>query len=1401
MKVKINLISQIEKAGIVLKKGLLIFLLLSLYGLCSYGQEDNVFYNNLRFKNISTREGLSQRSVVTILQDNQGFIWFGTRYGLNKYDGISFKNYNYNSEDENSLSHNWITKLVVDKEGRMWVGTKKGLNLYNPQGDNFIRIKRSNTLDKYYTSTINDIVSIDSTFIWIASDRGLDKFNTKIREVSSTLNEAQKELSSDNITSIVEDKNGASWICTAKKINFFNPVSNAFKSYDYPENYSPHIVKNYITKLLEDQDGNIWLGYYGGLAFFNRVTKTFEDYELNSKKVINSPVRSICQDKEGVFWIGSYSGLYRLSIENRSYSKYEHDVNDSNSLSQNSIYDVIEDARGDLWIGTWAGGINYLDRNSNNFLTFTVGSGQKHLNYKVVSSIVEDEDENLWIGTEGGGLNFYNTKSQQFKYYTHNPNNPKSLSTNNVKDIAKGHGGNLWIGTHDGGLNFFRVNDNSEHFINYKNVYGDENSINDNKIAALVEDIHHNVWIGTTQGGVNFFDTHLQIFSRINDTTNILGNTILAISESPDKNVLFIGGGKGLASIDINLKELREINFRDKPKGEFAVNQVISIYAASDNILWIGTEGDGLYSYNLETKESTSYGLNEGLPNEVIYGILPDDKNNIWISTNKGICRLNLESKQIKKFDETDGLQGNEFNYRACLKTKKGNLIFGGTSGLTIFNPNNIVENDTYVPPIQITGFKVRNKPYLKTVDVVKELQLTYNQNDFSFDFVALGYAHPNKSQYAYKLEGFDSDWNYIGNKRTATYTNINSGNYEFYVKAANVDGDWGKEVKQVSIHIKTPFWKRWWAYLGYLLILAGLVLTIRKYSLLRIRDRRQLKQERLDKERMEEVNRLKLQLFTNISHDFRTPLTLIIGPLKRLIDKNIGDGYIKKQHAGMYRNATILLQLINQLLDFRKSEAGKLKLSASKRNIVPFLENIKLSFEELANERNIDYTFKSDEDSYEIWFDKIEMKKVVLNILSNAFKFTPKDGKILLSVSIQKSDSATPNSLKLVIQDNGKGIRKEDIPHIFDRYFQLGQHHELRSGTGVGLALAKDIVLLHKGEIYVESNEGNGTRFTIILPMGHQHLDEDEILTYESNQNSESILDHYDPTIVNIGWISDNNKNQEVFIDDTLPSILLVEDNRDVRSFIKDIFEGKHNVFEAENGQEGINIAQSKPIDLIISDVMMPKMDGLEFCHAIKSDLTTSHIPVILLTARTSTKTQKKGYNIGADVYITKPFDADLLKLQVQNLLSSRKHLIDKFRKDILLEPTELKLKTPDEIFLKKVMDIVEENLSEPSFMASKLMGKMSMSQSVLYRKLKVLTGQSITEFIRTIRLKRASQLLVETDLNVTNIAYEVGFNDLKYFRGCFKKVFEISPSQYRKSKLEEKRQLQEKPHTNNIL
>ncbi|GAA3571386.1 two-component regulator propeller domain-containing protein [Snuella lapsa] len=1354
-------------------------IVLTFFCICHcYGQEQD----KLNFKHFSTQDGLSQRSVVSILQDHQGYLWFGTRYGLNKFDGKAFKNYYHSSTNPNSLSNNRIFSIIEDREQCIWVGTKSGLNKYLPASDSFERVFLDKDETIPYDIEIIDIKEGEGAFLWIATSNGLHRFDTKTNRILKFKHNANtpSSISSNQTNSLVLTKDSELWICTSESIDRYEPEINSFIHFSYPKNASPHITKSNTTTLYVDSNDDIWLGYEYGLALFDRKEQAFKDFTLGPKsdRAISSAVRDIYEDRDKNLWIGTYNGLYCMNRQTKTVSHYIHDKKKQNSLSQNSIYKIFEDTKGDLWVGTWAGGVNYLDKHTNAFLSYSEGTYQLSLNNNVVSSIIEGPKNDLWIGTEGGGVNVYNQGTGTFSYYQYNPKNTNSLSGNNIKTILKDSDGYFWVGTHGDGLNRITFNGSQLQFKRFKSMPWDTTSLSDNKITCLAEDFEHNIWVGTNSKGLNVYQKKSLVFNRIKDPDTLIGEFVHTISKTHLNDKLWVGSDNGLFKFDINSKRIEPVVFQKTSGQAYIAKTVISVYQESPSILWIGTEGDGLYRYDLNTHESLRFGLGLGLPDEVIYAIQSDDNNSIWVSTNNGLSRINLKSYQIKNFNESDGLQGKEFNYGASYKTKKGELVFGGTNGFTIFNPNETIE-DSFVPPLVIRSINISNEPYLNVADSIRSITLTYKQNDISFDFVALSFSKPDKIQYAYKLEGFDEQWNEVGNTSTATYTNLEHGHYEFKVKAANSYGLWNDRPATLKLTIRPPLWKTWQAYLLYAILTVLLIWVIRKIMLVRLAERNALKEARLEKAKMEELNKLKLQLFTNISHDFRTPLTLIIGPLKRLIGNTKENQYFQSQLEGIYRNATILLQLINQLLDFRKAESGKLKMHFSKNNMVPFIEDIKLSFNELAIEKDIHYKFTCFTSIVEVWFDKIEIKKAVLNILSNAFKFTPVSG----SISIHLKQDSEKGIAKLEIKDSGKGILKEDIPFVFDRYFQLGQHNELRSGTGVGLTVAKDIIDLHHGTINVDSEIGKGTCFTVLLPLGHDHIKPEEMVMDNDTSLSEETLDYYEPSIM-----ASKEDRIEVDVKDdvyknNLPSILIVEDNEEVRNLVRSIFTNDFNVFEAKNGKKGIKEAQLHPVDIIISDVMMPKMDGIAFCNAIKTDILTSHIPVILLTARTSTKVQKTGFETGADAYISKPFDPDLLKLQVENLLKSRLKLIEKFKKDFILEPKELNLVSTDEVFLKKAMDIVEENFSDPEFMAVTFAKKMHMSQSVLYKKLKALTGQTISEFIRAVKFKKAGQLLSKTDMSVADVAYQIGFNDLKYFRKCFKQVFNQTPTQYRKA------------------
>ncbi|NCT08795.1 MAG: response regulator [Flavobacteriia bacterium] len=1331
-------------------------------------QENTSVRGNIKFKNFATKDGLSQISVTSIAQDKKGFMWFGTRYGLNKFDGYVFKNYNYRAKDSNSLSNNWITSIVSDSKGNLWIGTKKGLNKYEPKSNNFTRIKIPKDKN-YYEKEITNIFVKDSTFLIISTNEGVDFFDLQKNTFSETpfKKEIQRNISSNYIKKVLLASNGDVFIANTIKIDVYKKSVHKWFSVSYPNNIT--LSLNTSVALHEDFDGKILLGYTEGLVYFDEEEKFFKPLIIKSNQVISDPIRDIIHDNKKNLWIGTYTGLFKLDV-NKNLTKYTHNISNSESLSQNSIYDIFLDFNDGLWVGTWAGGISYYSKNNNNFLTYKEGFNQNNLNYKVVSSFLQYDSDNLWIGTEGGGINIFNKESNSFRFLKHDPKNNNSLSSNNVKAILKDFYGDIWVGTHGGGVNRIIEKNQSIKVIRY-------NELSDNRITTFFEDYKTNIWIGTNEGGLNFYDRKTNTFSVVINNKKI-GSFIYQLIMA-DKDHLYVASNNGLFLLNMTTKQSQEISFRTHSKSAFSINTVTSIFK-DKNTLWIGTAGDGLYNYDLDSKKSIKYGLDNGLIDEFIHSILIDDSGSLWISTNKGISKIDIKSNKIKNFKQEDGLQSNEFNFNASLKTKEGDLLFGGIEGFTYFNPQKI-EQDQFIPPITITSFQLRNNSENAFLNSSKDLVLEHDQNYFNIEYIALDYSKPTKIMYAYILEGFEESWNYVGNKKTASYTNLKPGNYTFKVKASNTEGDWIAQ-NQVSfkLAIKRAFWETYWAYSFYFLVIFSLFWLIRKYEVLRIKNKHDLEQERLDKDQLKEINKLKLQLFTNISHDFRTPLTLIIGPLEQLIKENKVGEEVQKKLDLMYRNAKTLLELINQLLDFRKSEAGKLTISAKKIDLKKFFEDCKLAFEELAARRNIHYKLRISEEINDVWFDKIEMKKVVLNILSNAFKFTPKSG--IISIKIKYALQSKSN-IEIIISNTGKGIPSEDLENIFDRYFQLGQKNEYRSGTGVGLALAKDIVELHHGKITVKSKINKGTVFTISLLSGNSHFKETEIDGTENFEDIENDFNDYDGFAdVKPGWVRTKSVSNNFEINAQLHTILIVEDNNEVRNFIYEIFKDSFNVILASNGIEGLEFSRNHDVDVIVSDLMMPEMDGLEMCENLKSDIRTSHIPVIMLTARTSSKVQKKGYETGADIYITKPFNAETLKLQVNNILNSRKSLIEKFKKDILIEPKEITVVSADEEFLHKAMQIIEENFANPDFNVNSFTEKMFMSQSLLYRKIKILTGQSISEFIRTVRLKKACQLLQKTDLPVKNIVYDIGFNDIKYFRKCFNELFHMTPSEYRK-------------------
>ncbi|MFS4467465.1 two-component regulator propeller domain-containing protein [Maribacter sp. 2210JD10-5] len=1376
---------------------LLLYILLSTYlgsGLL-YAQENISFTENPKFKSYTIFDGLPSTSVTGIAQDIRGFMWFATRDGLSRFNGLDFTNYYRQEGDSLSLSHNQIQVVFVDSRGSLWVGTKNGLNQYI-EGTGFKRYFAEKN-DKGIAG--NGVLSIREDRegkIWLGTNNGITALDPK---TNKTINYRHKSndnnsLQNNYVMEVYPDSKGYLWVITDQGVDRMHLKTKTFKHYALKNGNKDALREvNYASALYEDNQGQLWVGNLSGLWRYSEETDEFLKHKGENDILANLSVRAIDQDSKGNLLIGAYSGLYVDNFEKKSTVRFRHNPENPYSISSNSVHAIFADASENLWFGTWAGGINYLGWSFDSFNHIGSTSG---LGFPIVSSFAEDADRNLWIGTEGGGFDYYERETGNFTNYNHNPDNSNSLSHNNVHDLVLDGKGNLILATFGGGLDYFDPNSKSQQFQHYVNDPQNENSVASNYILTLFVDSKARIWVGTSNAGLNQFHPEESSFTRFSDETNDFAQ-ITAIYEDRDGRIL-VGTSSGLGVVDgLNKKVTYNVfeHFNNQIR-----ESVLSIHQDEMGDYWLASEGEGLVWMDAKGTQIKKFQKLEGLSNDLVYGILPDEAGNLWLSTHNGISRFNVTEKSFDNFDVQDGLQSNEFNFDAFMKTSQNELVFGGINGFNIFLPSEIKINEN-TSPVLLTNFKINekpitineNSPLTKPLAKTERIILDHDQSLFSFEFIALKYSRPEKINYAYKLEGFNDEWLNIGDRRQVTFTNIAPGDYTFKVKASKKGMLWNDEITSIALTVRPPWWKTGWAILAYLVLLSTIGYAIWHYIRLRIKDRNALKKVNLEREKDEEMHELKLQFFTNVSHELRTPLTLIMGPLEKLIDRcHDFDASTKQELTVMERNAKRLMRQVNNIMDFRKDEMGKLKLKAAKGNFAKFCNETCLSFRELADSRNITYKFSSTSDAVKLYFDRDKMEIVLYNLLSNAFKFTPDEGEITVRVTEKKADANGSKRMVLSVSDTGQGISETHLAHIFERFYQIETVGSHARGSGIGLALTKRLVELHHGTIEIDSKEGAGTVFTIQLPKGKQHLVEGEIYknfrhgedvtNYNSAEKSTSKLKQLKPSK------SSSKKKEDI------PVLLVIEDNYDVRKFIVGCFQQEYVVKEASDGGTGYELATQLIPDLIISDVMMPEMDGISLCSKLKKDINTSHIPIILLTARTSLIFKKDGLENGADDYVNKPFTPSILQLKVKNLMDTRKRLQEYFIRNYKVNPKEVVLTSKDDEFLDKAVKCVEEHLSDSEFNVSTFIGEMGMSRSVLFRKIKGLTGQSTTEFIRTIRIKRAAQILVQNRLSISETAYEVGFNDLKYFRTCFRKQFNSSPSEFiAKNAEEEEKSLQD--------
>ena len=1380
----------------------------------------SIAQTSINFERISTDHGLSQSDINCIYQDEIGYMWFGTHDGLNKFDGYDFTVYNPDKKRSGTINSNLIFDIEGDYDGNLWIGTTgSGLNFFDKKTGKFTQYR--------YSEDDNN------------------------------------SLSNDHITTLFRDSKKRLWIGTNEGLNMLDLSKDrdSIKFNRYNPEQDPFVTGwdgNAIYTIFEDSQERIWIGGHDGLYIMLR-DRNGDFYFRLINEDIGLPtlnVRTIVEDKFGRLYIGTNEGLFTLS--------YNGITTEIFPLLEGYYNDLITTADDRIWAAT-ASGLLYLKNTSRDDLPILVERfeydprNSKSLSKNIVKSLYIDKTGILWVGTNGGGLNKFDPDQKQFRHIR-KTQDPNSLSYDKIRSMFEDSNGTLWIGTEGGGLNMLPSGTNSyDDFKNFlaitkaftiteietgnarKLLIGAENfpglyqldisgggpieekdfvavpEIN-RSVFALLADSNRNVWIGTYGGGVYrwLYNPSSKTYSKdvlFYDEANpkgISSNIIRSMIEDSHGNI-WLATGDGLCKIstsEIAKKNPKFDKYKNVPGDETSIshNYILSIYESNDQQLWVGTFGGGLDKFIPETDTDPSgfinYSEGDGLPNNVIKGILEDEQGNLWVSTNKGLSKFNPENETFKNYDSNDGLQDNEFQELACLKRKDGEMLFGGINGFNSFYPEAITDN-TYGAQTVITNFSVFNEQVEigeqlngrvileSSLDLTKTIKLKHWENNFSFEFAALHFAAPKKNKYAYKLQGFDEDWIYTNaDKRFATYTNLSPGDYSLMVKASNNDGVWDATPSILKISVVPPFWKTPWAYLVYALFALLLLWAYRRYTIIGTTEKHQLELDQLNKEKTEELHRLKLEFFTNISHEFRTPLTLIKGPLEYLRKnaQKIDTSEVHEQYDIMHKNTNYLMRLVNQLLDFRKVSRGNMKLVVRNGNIVDFIKEVGEPFQFLAHKNQIEFEVIASQEHMDTWFDFDALEKIMNNLLSNAFKFTPKKGRVTVELhytdksdSNEQSNDNNARDISIFVKDSGPGISQDNAAQIFERFYvEKDKSKKNLDGAGIGLSFTKQLVELHQGSIDVQSKINEGTTFIVSLPILREAYEGLDDISIKDITDADYFMRSSEAESLAIS-INDELADENISVARAkLPVLLVVDDNKDIRTFIKQALQHDYAVYEADDGKRGLEMTLKLLPNIILTDVIMPVMDGVEFCEKVKTRQETSHIPVIMLTARASQESEIKGLRNGADDYIKKPFDMDLLQLKLSNTIKQREELRKRFNRNITLQPKEVTVTSSDELFLQRAMEIVEIHMMDTDFNVEMMVKEMGYSRSNLYLKFKELTGLSSSEFIRNIRLKRAMQLFEQSDRSVKEIMYMTGFNTASYFSKCFKKQFGVIPSEY---------------------
>lgn len=1351
---------------------------------------------------VSIKEGISKTAVSTIIQDHYGFIWMGTNgTGVHRYDGIEYTSYEHRLNDSTSISSSIIYCSYVDSNNRLWVGTEDGLNIYNRDLDRFKKInfyKPDNLNDK--NVSVGSIIEDNEGNIIIGTyEKGVYKISkdiSKFNKIPFYNNINTKGLV--NINSLKKNKEGVIYVGTSIGLKVYDSEKGYLKNASFASDNGPVLIKEGIQTLLIDSYNTIWIGTLTQgiikVSIYEENTTSF--YKIQNIPVSNNRILSALQVDDNTFLFGTENdGLFQLNSVGEIQKNYLHDKTDKNSIQSNSIWALYLDINNRVWAGYYSSGAAVYDKLYDKFENIeSLSTNLNSLETGSVTGIEKDNLGRLWITTDGGGIDIFNQKTNSFtKVNSKNTKYIAGLTINDIQTIFIDSNNNIWVGSWRNGL--FYLKNGSKKFINY-NKENTNNAISSNSILSFDEDAEGTIWIGSFYGGIISYNPKTKQFKQhISEAFNDYNLQTSAIRKVlvDNKDQIWVGSTTGLFKII----KLRGNNFKvesldKKMSNKSSTNHVLSLYEAKDGNIWVGTRGSGLYKYNPINEKFTWYNKSNNLKEGNVAGIIEAIDGDIWLSGNSGISRLDIKNDTILNFTTDDGLLSNDFNLNAVYKDNKGYLYFGNYKGVDYFNPKNILIN-TSEPSLYLTNFKLFNKevkpnsensPLKKVISETELIKLNHNQSVFTIEFVGVSYTRPEKNKYAYYLEGFETDWNYVGSNRSATYTNLPYGEYVFKVKSANNDGVWNKTPLKLKIIVLPPWWKTNWAFLIYFILFISALYFIKNFMQKRINEKQLIRNEREKSLQEKDLNEKKLQFFTNISHEFRTPLTLIMNPLEDIIQaKDIElPAIVKQKHQIIYKNADRLSKLINELMDFRKLELNKARVKASKFDLIPFVNDIVSYFKEEVINRDIFLNVEANVSLLKIWADASMLEKIIFNILSNAFKVTQDGGSITVCISKKNkleilpliSNSKPIKVFEISIKDNGPGLEKEQLEKIFERFYQVDNlNRSYYGGTGIGLEVVRSFVELQRGKIEVDSTIGVGTIFRIILPIGKDHFDSAEIIS-ENLENPSIQKEKFVPPIIEEAETENNSKDEK-----ECKTLLIVEDNTELLNYLKLELSGQYKILTANNGKKGLELAQKAMPDIIITDVIMPEMNGFDLCVNIKNDIRISHIPILMLTTKTMIDDWIEGIESGADTYMSKPFNIRVLKSRLTQLIKNRQLLFNKYFSAISDASSKQNTTSLDKEFIQKVLNYINENLNDPELSVELLASELNLSRSQFYRKIKTLTGQTANGFLRTIRLQRAKIMIEQGNTNISDVCYSVGFSSPSYFTKCFKENFDILPTE----------------------